>query len=162
MRQGRVSPSRARIEPQSHQDLALSDGDEPQSHRLVKGIAAWRLRGDRPALALHLLAAACVAGMLLVFALGNNPINAQFAAWTPATLPPDWATLRDRWEAYHATSAALATATLVALLLGTVRELRDPIGGGTVGTRERSGRHAPRRGGIAATCDWSPGGRPSL
>lgn len=52
-------------------------------------VVAWRLRDSHVALALHLLAAACVAGMLLVFALGNAPINAQFAAWTPATLPPD-------------------------------------------------------------------------
>ena len=98
-------------------------------------VTAWRLRGARAALATHLLAAACVAGMLLVFALGNNPINGQFAAWTPATLTPDWAALRDRWEVYHAASAALATVAFLALLLATARDLRGPAGGATVGER---------------------------
>lgn len=57
---------------------------------------AYALRHHRARMGLHLLAASCVAGMLLVFALGNNPINQHFAAWTPGTLPPDWTSYRDR------------------------------------------------------------------
>ena len=61
------------------------------------------------------LAAACFGGMLGVYALGNRPVNAAVATWTPSTLPPDWTAWRDQWETAHALSAGLAVIALVVL-----------------------------------------------
>jgi hypothetical protein len=61
------------------------------------------------------LGAAGLAGTLVAYAVGNAPVNARVAAWTPATLPPDWSAWRDRWETAHAVSAGLALLALIAL-----------------------------------------------
>jgi len=86
------------------------------------------VRGHRLTVALTLLAAACLAGMLLDFAIGNNPINGRVAAWTPATLPATWRQARDAWEAWHAASAAFATVALIALTAALVRDTAPPYG----------------------------------
>ena len=61
------------------------------------------------------VAAACLGGTLVVFTLGNRPVNAAVATWTPSTLPPDWPAWRDQWETAHALSAGLAVIALVVL-----------------------------------------------
>jgi Domain of unknown function (DUF1772) len=38
----------------------------------------------------------------------NVPIDRAIDRWTVDTLPPDWATSRDRWQTYH-TSRTLAS-----------------------------------------------------
>jgi len=38
---------------------------------------------------------------LLVTLLVNVPIDGQIAKWTVETLPPDWESVRSRWEFYH-------------------------------------------------------------
>jgi uncharacterized membrane protein len=63
------------------------------------------------------VAALAFLGTLLSFAFGNRPINDLVAAWTPATLPPDWATYRDRWDAAHTLSAAFAAVAFFGLLV---------------------------------------------
>jgi hypothetical protein len=80
------------------------------------------VRGRRPHAALALLGALGFAGMLLSYAIGNRPINDLVAAWTPASLPPDWTVYRDRWDHAHALSAGLAALALACLLAETVRE----------------------------------------
>lgn len=60
------------------------------------------LRQQRVALALTLVAALCFAGMLALFAFGNNPLNQQIASWTPATLPATWQQIRNAWDSFHA------------------------------------------------------------
>lgn len=84
------------------------------------------VRKRRLAFALTLVAALCFVGMLVVFALGNNPINGQIAAWTPATLPANWRQARDAWEACHATSAGLAAVAFCTLLIATLCDTVQP------------------------------------
>ncbi|HZU06979.1 MAG TPA: hypothetical protein VFB73_13515 [Chloroflexota bacterium] len=80
------------------------------------------LRGRRTQAMLALLGALSFAGMLLSYAAGNRPINDLVAAWTPASLPPDWTVYRDRWDGAHALSALFAALALGNLLAGALRE----------------------------------------
>ncbi len=66
------------------------------------------------------LAAACLLGTLLAYALGNRPANERIASWTAATLPAGWQATRDAWEAAHAVSASLAWLALGVLVIATV------------------------------------------
>jgi hypothetical protein len=85
-------------------------------------ILAYLLRRQRAAFVLTLIAAASFAGMLALFALGNNPLNQQIATWTPQTLPANWQQIRDAWDTYHAISSGLAALALVALLVSVLRD----------------------------------------
>lgn len=60
------------------------------------GLLAYLLRRQREGAGLPLLAALCFAGMLAMFAFGNNPLNQQIATWTPETLPANWRQVRAR------------------------------------------------------------------
>lgn len=82
-----------------------------------------QVRGQRRSAALTLLGVLGFVGMLLSYALGNRPINDHIAVWTAASLPPDWATYRDRWDNAHTISAGLAALALIGLLTAA---LRDP------------------------------------
>ena len=87
------------------------------------GEVVLRRRRGAPFLA-PAVAAACLLGTLVSFAVGNRPVNAQVATWTATTIPADWAELRDRWEAAHALSAALSLLALVVLVAATVGSTR--------------------------------------
>jgi hypothetical protein len=89
---------------------------------LSTGLLAFFLRRQRTAFILTLLAALSFAGMLAVFALGNNPINVQVASWTPQTIPAHWRSVRDAWDSFHAASSALAALALILLLLAVLRD----------------------------------------
>jgi hypothetical protein len=77
----------------------------------------YLLRKQRGAVVLTLIAALSFAAMLALFALGNNPLNQQIAAWTPQTLPANWRATRDAWDGFHAASSGFAALALAALLL---------------------------------------------
>lgn len=79
-------------------------------------LLAFVVRHRRGHFVLALIAALCYLGMLVVFALGNNPINTQIASWTGSTLPANWSQIRDAWQSFHALSAGLAAVALGALL----------------------------------------------
>lgn len=64
----------------------------------------------------------CFAGLLALFAFGNNPLNQQIASWTPATLPATWQQTRNAWDSFHAASSVLAALSLVSLLIALLRE----------------------------------------
>lgn len=69
-----------------------------------------------------LLALVCYLGMLAAYFVLNRPVNAALSVWTPATLPPDWAAYRARWESGHALAALFALVGLVALARGWLIE----------------------------------------
>jgi hypothetical protein len=73
-------------------------------------------RGRSPAFALCLACSLCLLGMLLVWAVFTNPLNVRVRASVPATVPPDWTSLRDRWHRFHAVRAILAITGLSALI----------------------------------------------
>ncbi|HEX7734386.1 MAG TPA: hypothetical protein VF458_05980 [Ktedonobacteraceae bacterium] len=83
------------------------------------GLLAWLLRRQRITFLLTLLAALCFAGMLAVFAFGNQPINLQVAR---SALPANWRALRDAWDGFHAASSALAMLAFIFLLLAILRD----------------------------------------
>jgi hypothetical protein len=88
--------------------LAATAGDAVLSRR--------RGRGALP----PAVAALCLAGTLVAYFVGNRPVNARVAAWTPTSLPPDWPSYRNTWETAHAVSAVLSGIALVVLLAATI------------------------------------------
>jgi Domain of unknown function (DUF1772) len=68
-------------------------------------------------------AIAGAAGLVLAHALFwllVNPVNAAFAAWTPASVPADWTRLRDQWEFSHAARGGLFLLGFSALLVSVL------------------------------------------
>ena len=67
------------------------------------------------------------------------PINKQIASWTPTTIAPDWATLRERWIHFHAVAWLRAWRRLsvpcwrfrracVVTSLGRLEQCYQPVG----------------------------------
>jgi hypothetical protein len=82
--------------------------------------AQVRRRG--PAFAWTIAAGFCVTTGLAVWFAMVAPVNAALSGWTPATLPPDWSSYRDRWEIGHAIHAALYLLGFTALVIGLLVE----------------------------------------
>lgn len=85
-------------------------------------LLAWFLRHRRISFPPALLTALCFAGMLAVFAFGNQPVNLQVASWTRSALPANWCTLRDAWNGFHAASSTLAMLAFILLLLAILHD----------------------------------------
>jgi hypothetical protein len=86
-------------------------------------VVLWQLRGWKLSRVLTLAAALCGSAALAVWFAYVDPVNAALTVWTPQTLPSNWTSYRDQWEAGHAASAilfALAFSALVAALLSEV------------------------------------------
>src|SRR5690242_21812438 len=54
---------------------------------ISSGLLAYLLRKQRAGFILALVAVVAFAGMLVLFASGNNPLNVQVASWRPEALP---------------------------------------------------------------------------
>jgi Domain of unknown function (DUF1772) len=57
--------------------------------------------GNAVSFALTTVALALLVLALVVTAAVEVPIVKRIRGWTPATLPPDWQRLRDRWVSFH-------------------------------------------------------------
>ena len=57
---------------------------------------------------------------LVITLVVNVPIDRQIQSWTTATLPPDWTTIRNRWEFYHGLRTLLSLAALACLFASTL------------------------------------------
>jgi hypothetical protein len=86
------------------------------------GILLFLLRRRRTVSVLTLIATLSFAGMLALFAFGNNPLNQQIATWTPQSLPANWHEIRDAWDRFHAASSVFAALAFTALLMALLRE----------------------------------------
>ena len=86
------------------------------------GLLAYLLRRRRAAFILTLVAFVAFAGMLALFAFGNNPLNVQIASWRPDTLPASWRDVRNAWDHFHAASSGLAVLAFILLLIATLRD----------------------------------------
>jgi hypothetical protein len=91
-------------------------------------LSTWMLlllvRGERRAFAWTLAAALLATAALIEWALVVAPMNTALDRWNAATLPPDWRSVRDRWEAGHAIHAllfGLAFSALIVAMLGKPR-----------------------------------------
>ena len=85
-----------------------------------------------------IVGAACLVLAHGLFWLLVNPVNRQFATWTPVSVPPDWSRLRDQWEFTHAVRAGLFLLGFCALLASALaargRVAPDADGGRRGGT----------------------------
>jgi uncharacterized membrane protein len=57
---------------------------------------------------------------LLVTIVVEVPIVQQIATWTPATLPPNWQQLRDRWLRFHLVRVAAGISSFVLLVVAAI------------------------------------------
>lgn len=57
---------------------------------------------------------------LLVTLIVEVPIDNKIMAWTVATLPDNWESLRDRWETFHVIRTFVSVAGLALLLVGAI------------------------------------------
>jgi hypothetical protein len=103
-------------------------------------ILLFLLRRRRTAFVLTLLAALSFAGMLALFAFGNNPLNQQIATWTPQSLPANWHEIRDAWDRFHAASSGFAVLAFTVLLIALLRETPSSLS-----LRETSSERAKER-----------------
>ena len=75
---------------------------------------------------LTLLAALCTTAALGIWFGWVDPVNTALNAWTPDTLPDNWTSFRDRWEAGHAASAVLFLLAFSALVVAILSETENP------------------------------------
>ena len=73
---------------------------------LVLVVVLYR-RHNKPGFALAAAALGLLVVSMAITLTINVPIDDQIARWTMATLPPDWESIRNRWEFYHGLRTAL-------------------------------------------------------
>ncbi len=78
----------------------------------------------RPAFFWTLGAALCVTAGLVGWFLMVAPMNAALSGWTAETLPADWTSYRNQWEAGHAMHAAFFGLGFSALVVALLAETR--------------------------------------
>jgi hypothetical protein len=93
---------------------------------LTTWIVFAQLRSWKLARVLTLLAALCVTAALGIWFAWVDPVNTALNAWTPETLPDNWTSFRDRWEAGHAASAVLFLLAFSALVVALLSETENP------------------------------------
>ena len=84
---------------------------------------AYSVRQERRVFVPTIIALLCILGTQVLFWAFNFPANRATDNWT--ILPPDWETLRQRWEFAHAASALLNLGALIALLEALVGPARQ-------------------------------------
>ena len=72
-------------------------------------LVLYRLR-RRDSFYLILVGAALLVVALVITLRVNVPIDYAIAKWTVDTLPSDWTSIRNRWEAYHAARTFISLA----------------------------------------------------
>ncbi len=88
-------------------------------------IVVWQLKAWKIARVLTLFAALATSAALAVWFAYVDPVNTALNAWTPQTLPDDWAVYRDQWEAGHAASAVLFALAFSALVIALLSEVEN-------------------------------------
>jgi hypothetical protein len=86
-------------------------------------VLVFLVRHRRPAFGWTVVAALCLAAAHAAFWIWIAPVNATLGAATASSLPPDWMTLRDRWEYTHAARAILQIVGLGALVYSVLTEV---------------------------------------
>jgi H+/Cl- antiporter ClcA len=84
-------------------------------------IRSWKL-----ARVLTLLAGLATTAALGIWFGWVDPVNTALKAWTPETMPDNWMSFRDRWEAGHAVSAILFGLAFSALVVAILSETENP------------------------------------
>jgi hypothetical protein len=82
-------------------------------------------RRERRAAALAIAALLLLLGAMAITLAVNVPIDGLIRGWTPATLPPGWPAIRDRWEYFHVMRTFVGLAGLVCLFASVVATTRS-------------------------------------
>ena len=69
-------------------------------------------------------------GALIITLAVNVPIDDEINRWSVNTLPPDWTTMRDRWQLYHTIRTFVSIGALSFAIASTLRW--TPWSGGRV------------------------------
>ena len=69
-------------------------------------------------------------GALIITLAVNVPIDDEINQWSANTLPPDWTTMRDRWQLYHTIRTFVSIGALSFAIASTLRW--TPSSGGRV------------------------------
>lgn len=83
------------------------------------------VRTKTAVLVLSAIACACVAAMIVVWAVWINPINKTVNSWTADSMPPSWSEFRERWHRLHAIRAVLALVGLCTLIFALLIEFQQ-------------------------------------
>jgi uncharacterized membrane protein len=62
----------------------------------------------------------------------NVPIDHAIERWTVQTLPPDWTTIRDRWQAYHTSRTVVSLLGFGCALAAALWTSEDKRAGGAL------------------------------
>jgi hypothetical protein len=92
-------------------------------------VALYRLH-RRASFSLALVGAGLLAVALIITLSVNVPIDNQIGRWTIDTLPPDWSSVRNRWEAYHAARTFVSLAgfgSALAAVLWSREDAATPV-----------------------------------
>src|SRR5262249_49080919 len=76
-----------------------------------------------PAFYLDLAGSLLFVVALLATLLVNVPLDIQMTRWSPATLPPNWEGMRDRWESYPALRPFASLAGLACAIASAIVHL---------------------------------------
>jgi hypothetical protein len=83
---------------------------------LATAAAAWRLRRAGLPWRWPMVAFACLVAVGVLSLLVNVPIDRDLWNWSPSRPPSDWATVRDRWDAFHVVRTTLAVVALACMI----------------------------------------------
>ena len=101
-------------------------GDNEVTAILTTWIVFAQIRSWKLARVLTLLAGLATTAALGIWFGWVDPVNTALKAWTPATMPDNWMSFRDQWEAGHAVSAILFGLAFSALVVAILSETENP------------------------------------
>jgi hypothetical protein len=89
---------------------------------IIAALATLALFPNRRCIAFYctLLGGALLVAALVITLSVNVPIDNQIKIWTAASLPANWAEVRERWETFHAARTFVSLGAFVLLLAGSL------------------------------------------
>ncbi|HTF21824.1 MAG TPA: DUF1772 domain-containing protein [Chryseolinea sp.] len=90
-------------------------------------ISAFLRKQDKLLLSILLLAAVLLILSALVTRFGNQPINAIVLTWDLASIPSEWAALRDQWWKYHVVRTLATMVAFACIAWVSVSERRPNV-----------------------------------
>lgn len=88
---------------------------------LLSAVSAIANRRERGAFIGLLFASALFASCIVITVLGNRPLDEMVLAWTPTTLPDNWAEHRDRWWTFHTARTVVEVLALALVSAASIR-----------------------------------------
>ena len=83
-------------------------------------VSAWLYPLKSTGFYLNVIANVLIIATLLITLLVLVPIDNQIKAWTVATMPPDWTSMREQWQFFHTLRTLTSLAAFGCLALSIV------------------------------------------